>query len=175
MSMPNSMVSCTHCSFSQELEPIPITLRYGIGDGQHADLWARQGWCRSCAGITDTESLPSLQQLVAEVEGSDDLGEKVEQALARIVWRARRRGPARCLKCGSVDIAPIAFEDVDEWKDSEPECPARVAKGFRHDCGGLLLMRSKDDGVRISYCPWRLSMSLEGEVLEREVVSDELF
>lgn len=175
MSLPNSVVSCTHCSFSQEIEPIPVTLRYEIGPGEHADLWARLGWCRNCASITDIESLPSLRELVAAVEVSDDISDEVERVLATIVWRARRRGHATCLKCGSAEVEPIRFEDVDKWKDPESSCPLRVVKGFRHDCGGMLLMRDKDDGVRTEYCPRRLTMSLEGQVLGEEIVWDEPF
>jgi hypothetical protein len=175
MSSPNSIVNCSHCSFSQELAPIPITLRYEIGHGEHADMWARRGWCRNCACITDIESLPSLRELVEEVEGSDDIDGEVERALARIVWRARRRGPATCLQCALTEVEPILFEDIDKWKDPEANCPLRVVKGFRHDCGGMLLMRDKDDGVRTEYCPRRFSMSLEGEVLGQETVWDDSF
>jgi hypothetical protein len=111
---------------------------YVMPDGREAQMPQRHVWCVRCATITPAES----------IEQSED-----DHPIAGLAaWRALRKRPARCLRCGNQDIA----------------LPADHLADLPHPCGGTLRCTfSLWGGTGPRYRPHRYSV--EGELLEQGV------
>lgn len=98
---------------------------YVLADGSMLNLEKTFAWCRACEEVVWAESIPSLDEL--ERRQADHPNADTE---TRIVWRRSRGASARCLTCGSTDVAPARCGQTHSGNPKwEIECPK---------CGGTI-------------------------------------
>ncbi len=125
-------------------------LRYRLDDGTEIPGTDLPVWCFSCKCASAGEAIPEVGHFEETLRRFEEAGiddddkdgarftrrdpaashaEKLQRWRAGLRWRTARRSPPRCLKCGSVSITSLSFED-DSFE--HPECGGR----FRvvHSC-----------------------------------------
>jgi hypothetical protein len=161
-------VSCTSCSFEQELRPLG-----GVYELRSRTMFIEEElvWCRDCRRVAHGERVPSLDELrLEDVAGASVERERIAQLAPRmenaepiirnrrrdlrrrIKWRERRSAPAKCLECGGTDFFRIGA----------PRVLGSDGHAFPHPgCDGELLL-SQDGDLRLFDVP---SFTSEGDRL----------
>jgi hypothetical protein len=108
---------CMICFFS--------TLNYRLPDKSLLRIEQEAAWCEACRSFGSAEVIPSIEDLNARVQDLQTPTQKllfifrtqeaisgaIDDLRTRLIWRAARRSPARCLACGSTAITPVRFGD----------------------------------------------------------------
>lgn len=187
MSIDSIRYHCTGCEYEYLEHFQPITLKCKIGD-EVATYYRTTAWCNQCDTIRYVEHIPTLDELQEDYDefkapfieppatgirkfislifrggrpSASDVrrSESIKKLNTQIAWRQARIAPPHCLTCGSTDLTPIDFEQVDEH--------TTTAKNFRHSCGGQLVRDHNDDpGIRFHFRDRTIWMDIEGNRLD---------
>jgi hypothetical protein len=140
-------------------------LNYRLDNGSKLPVDQEPAWCRRCRTFVVAEHVETVEVILQRIEdlvmrrgelfealSIPGLGLSVESKIAelrrRVGWRGGRRGPPRCLHCGSVEVS-----EVPRWGE------------FAHPEKELSVLA--DDWGFMSTDDWRAEFSPEGEVLPR--------
>jgi len=152
------------------------------------------GWCDTCNAVTYIENLSTATRISDYREAQLSLYAKsrsgmiggiwsqskhnassinwnlswMEDAIDAIEMLTTRQSPPRCLKCGCTQIhVPVSSTLLHQDNDSH-------RTWIKHpDCGGEILWREDDEGLRISMTVPIQSYTPEGELIARPEASDE--
>lgn len=148
---------CNHCDTIRYVEHIPVIEEL---EQEHEELpapapeEAPPGWIEKLFNfILDRVFKPDNP-----FDANEWKQERINNQKNLIAWRQARTAPPHCLTCGSTDLTPIDFEQIDE--------NTTVAKDFRHSCGGQLIRNNNDDpGIRFHFSDTVIWMDIDGNKL----------
>lgn len=171
MSVSPGRIGCQQCSFEAILAYRPVILRYRLPDGSVVEGYRQFVWCSSCKDVREAEHIQSEEQIRAKLDDfyparswlarafDQLLGGKpssasleYERNLRELLEFSRlRRSPPRCLTCEAAQCHNL---DVGE---------GGVIARISHTCGGKLqFIPDQECGLRFSYSPEVIDLSLEG-------------
>jgi hypothetical protein len=171
--MASGHVTCSGCDFEGYLQYRPVTLIYRLDDGTEVESFRTKGWCQQCENISDIEGKVDQEPLRAKLAElqlkARSMSSLIGNAFGKLVGRTdnvkndianiqrqlqlahTQDERARCLKCGSENTIPIAFNHQGVWT------------GFVHDCGGQFKLEPTDpEAPRFSYRPETIYLDQDG-------------
>ncbi|APR84223.1 Hypothetical protein A7982_09572 [Minicystis rosea] len=151
-------VTCTGCALQTMVREGPSGCAYRLPDGERVSIRSVPAWCAGCATVINAEHLPPLADVEHELADFESQGPGyqsfvelasqfdpshglVERHLAdlrtTLAWRRMRRGPPRCLRCGSPDITYLTRATPDAHPTGvHPSCGGTLTlTGFAHASG----------------------------------------
>lgn len=169
MSMPSGYVRCHGCNFEGIMQRRPIAVEYVLPGGEVVRGYRRFAWCSSCENVTEAEEALDTASIRVEIDslrpkqvgfftrifGGGDVSEprELEHLQAKLRLAQLRKSCPRCLKCGGVDIVPLAFD-------------AGGTSNVTHTCGRCLFAVPDDpDAPRFTFKPEVIRVDPEGRRL----------
>jgi hypothetical protein len=173
MSMEATDIWCEACDFRSSSGRVwgYFIYRFGSPNRLETNVEREAGWCQHCANIEAIEDLTARDRLAKELEqelaklqrisrsllyrlfgiGKDQVN-RVRAGIRRNeedlrvlkLMLQRRTAPPRCLRCGSIAVAPIDLPD--------PQVGEVLNLKIRHPgCGGKLLARMSSVRLNMRY------------------------
>ena len=136
-------------------------LDYRFGDGTRLHVRQTACWCSRCRHITIGEDIPTVEELRQELERlhhpnheerelyrilGTPMADLITETEKRIEWRRSRTAPAKCLHCGSTEIAVISHDET-----------------MVHPATGERMLLSERDWADTA--EWRAEYTPEGDVI----------
>lgn len=185
MSMPHSIIYCDSCDYRGMSYVVWGLFKYRFDDWHESAVRRELGWCTDCASVRPMESLPHpavLERELTEVRGRlqplrtdrfwsrvaavvsrkrrseiQSLRDRESDLLHQQAMIASRTSPARCLRCGSTAVTPMAVRVCGNKAFDEDA-------GMSHPgCGGALRVRNAEVRLHLSHKLQRYTP--EGELI----------
>ena len=115
---------CQGCDFRQDHIIMSLVYAYRMEEMPDVHLWVQLAWCGSCQQIVRAENLLSLAEAKERVQEATFLPAR-HDAERYLRLRASRQSPARCLRCGSIDIV-LASGHSTERQLQHPVCGGMI-------------------------------------------------
>jgi len=157
MSVAPNIIWCERCNFETTTAVIWGVFKYRFSDGSEIQVERSAGWCSACNSIQPVEKSTDRSKLLKKYEDLQKELARLQKSFVRTLLKFDkreiadikyecqeiedqlrlldvRRGPQRCLTCGSTEIAVIDLPSIGEEEIRKVD--------FCHPgCGGMLKIR----------------------------------